>query len=87
MSGNPAARMGDPTADGGNNPIETGSPDVLFDGQPAACEGDTTQCGSKLCNKLSASVLINGKAAVMVGSEGSGGNVVVSGSGTVLIGD
>lgn len=86
MSGKPAARKGDPTADGDSNPIESGSANVLFDGLPAAREGDTTECGSELCNQLSSTVLINGKAAVMVGSEGSAGNVVMSGSGTVLIG-
>jgi uncharacterized Zn-binding protein involved in type VI secretion len=87
MSAKPAARKGDPTADGDNNPIDSGSPDVLFDGLPAAREGDTTECGSELCDQLSSTVLINGKAAVMVDSEGSAGNVVMSGSGTVLIGD
>lgn len=87
MSGKPAARKGDPTADGDANPIDSGSPDVLFDGLPAAREGDTTECGSELCDKLSSTVLINGKAAVMVDSEGTVGNVVMSGSGTVLIGD
>lgn len=87
MSAKPAARKGDPTADGDNNPIDSGSPDVLFDGLPAAREGDTTECGSELCDQLSSTVLINGKAAVMVDSEGTAGNVVMSGSGTVLIGD
>jgi len=87
MSAKPAARKGDPTADGDNNPIDSGSTDVLFDGLPAAREGDTTECGSELCDQLSSTVLINGKAAVMVDSEGSAGNVVMSGSGTVLIGD
>ena len=87
MSAKPAARKGDPTADGDSNPIDSGSPDVLFDGLPAAREGDTTECGSELCDQLSSTVLINGKAAVMVDSEGSAGNVVMSGSATVLIGD
>ncbi|WP_044273235.1 PAAR domain-containing protein [Pseudomonas fluorescens] len=87
MSAKPAARKGDPTADGDSNPIDSGSPDVLFDGLPAAREGDTTECGSELCDQLSSSVLINGKAAVMVDSEGSAGNVVMSGSGTVIIGN
>jgi len=87
MSAKPAARKGDPTADGDSNPIDSGSPDVLFDGLPAAREGDTTECGSELCDQLSSTVLINGKAAVMVDSEGTAGNVVLSGSGSVLIGD
>ena len=87
MSAKPAARKGDPTADGDSNLIDSGSPDVLFDGLPAAREGDTTECGSELCDQLSLTVLINGKAAVMVDSEGSAGNVVMSGSRTVLIGD
>jgi uncharacterized Zn-binding protein involved in type VI secretion len=87
MSAKPAARKGDPTADGDSNLIDSGSDNVLFDGLPAAREGDTTECGSELCDKLSSTVLINGKAAVMVDSEGSAGNVVMSGSGTVIIGN
>jgi uncharacterized Zn-binding protein involved in type VI secretion len=87
MSVKPAARKGDPTADGDSNLIDSGSDNVLFDGLPAAREGDTTECGSELCDKVSSTVLINGKAAVMVDSEGTVGNAVMSGSGTVLIGD
>lgn len=86
MSIKPAARKGDPTLDGDLNPIDSGSPDVLIDGLPAAREGDTSECGSELCDNLSSTVLINGRAAAVVGSEGSLGNAVVSGSGTVLIG-
>jgi uncharacterized Zn-binding protein involved in type VI secretion len=87
MSAKPAARKGDPTAEGDSNPIDSGSDNVLFDGLSAAHEGDTTECGSELCDKLSSTVLINGRAAVMVDSEGSAGNVVMSGSGTVIIGN
>ncbi|MBH3428120.1 PAAR domain-containing protein [Pseudomonas alkylphenolica] len=86
MSGKPAARKGDSTTAGDTSPIDCGSPNVLFDGLPAAREGDTTSCGSELCGNLSSTVLINGKAAVTIDSEDSSGNVVTSGSGTVLIG-
>lgn len=86
MSGKPAARTGDPTTPGQSNPINSGSSNVLFDGLPAAREGDTSECGSELCGRLSSTVLINGKAAARVDSEGSAGNVVTAGSATVLIG-
>ncbi|HCF4145485.1 TPA: PAAR domain-containing protein [Pseudomonas aeruginosa] len=63
MSGKPAARVTDPTTcpvpGHGSNPIAHGSPDVVFDGLPAAT----------------------------LGSIGAHGNVVIGGSGTVLIGD
>ncbi|WP_434457695.1 DUF2235 domain-containing protein [Stutzerimonas urumqiensis] len=90
MSAKPAARLGDPTAcpkpGHGNNPIATGSPDVTFDGLPAARQGDSTGCGSALSGNLIPNVLINGKPAATLGSLGNHGNVVVAGSGTVVIG-
>ena len=90
MSGKPAARLGDPTAcplpGHGTNPIAAGSPDVLFDGLPAARQGDASACGGALSGDLIANVLINGQPAAVLGSVGSHGNVVVGGSGTVLIG-
>lgn len=91
MSGKPAARLGDPSrcpkTGHGNNPIVTGSPDVLFDGQPAARSGDATGCGSALTGNLIPNVLINGKPAATLGSLGDHGNAIVSGSGTVSIGN
>ncbi|WP_421683391.1 type IV secretion protein Rhs [Stutzerimonas urumqiensis] len=90
MSAKPAARLGDPTAcpktGHGNNPIATGSPDVTFDGLPAARQGDSTGCGSALSGNLIPNVLINGKPAATLGSLGNHGNVIVAGSGTVVIG-
>lgn len=90
MSGKPAARLGDPTAcplpGHGTNPLAAGSPDVLFDGLPAARQGDASGCGGAMAGALIPTVLINGKPAAVVGSVGSHGNTVVSGSGTVLIG-
>lgn len=87
----PAARVTDPTAcpepGHGENPITSGSPDVLFEGLPAAREGDTTECGSRLTSGLSSSVFINGKRAAMVGSAGDHGNSVVSGASSIIIGD
>jgi uncharacterized Zn-binding protein involved in type VI secretion len=59
---------------------------VLFDGLPAARMGDPTGCGSTLASAVIPTVLINGKPATTVGTVGSHGNVVVAGSGTVLIG-
>lgn len=90
MSGKPAARLSDPTAcpipGHGTNPIAAGSPDVLFDSLPAARQGDPSACGGAMAGAVIPTVLINGKPAAVVGSVGSHGNVVVSGSGTVLIG-
>ncbi|MGP0170263.1 PAAR domain-containing protein [Pseudomonas sp. NCHU5208] len=90
MSGKPAARLSDPTAcpipGHGTNPIAVGSPDVLFDSLPAARMGDPSACGGAMSGAVIPTVLINGKPAAVVGSVGSHGNVVVSGSGTVIIG-
>ncbi|WP_313085747.1 PAAR domain-containing protein [Pseudomonas sp.] len=90
MSGKPAARLSDPTAcpktGHGTNPIAAGSPDVFFDGLPAARQGDSTGCGSALSSNLIANVLINGKPAATLGSLGDHGNVVIGGSGTVIVG-
>jgi len=90
MSGKPAARLGDPTAcpktGHGTNPIAAGSPDVLFDGLPAARMGDASACGGAMASAVIPNVLIDGKPAAVVGSVGSHGNVVTTGSGTVVIG-
>ncbi|KRW63237.1 PAAR domain-containing protein [Stutzerimonas nitrititolerans] len=91
MSGKPAARVGDPTAcpktGHGNNPITSGSPDVLFDGLPAARQGDPTGCGSALSGNLIANVLINGKPVATLDSLGDHGNVIIGGSGSIIIGN
>ncbi|WP_252272425.1 PAAR domain-containing protein [Pseudomonas subflava] len=90
MSGKPAARLGDPTAcpipGHGTNPIAAGSPNVLLDGLPAARQGDASACGGALSGNVIPTVLINGKPATTIGTVGNHGNVVVAGSGTVLIG-
>lgn len=87
----PAARLSDPTScpmpGHGTNPIAAASTDVLFDGLPAARQGDTSVCGSPLVSGLSSTVIINGRPAATVGSSGSHGNVVIGGSGTVIFGD
>lgn len=91
MSGKPAARLSDPTAcplpGHGVNPIAAGSPDVLLDGLPAARQGDPSACGGAMTGSLAETVFINGRNAATVGSIGAHGNIVISGSGTVLIGD
>jgi uncharacterized Zn-binding protein involved in type VI secretion len=90
MSGKPAARVTDPTAcplpGHGTNPIVSGSPDVLFDGLPAARQGDPSACGGAMAGNVIPNVLINGKPAAVLGSVGNHGNVVIGGSGTVIIG-
>jgi uncharacterized Zn-binding protein involved in type VI secretion len=91
MSGKPAARATDPTAcpvpGHGSNPIAACSPDVLFDNLPAARQGDPTACGSALAGNVIPCVLINGLPATTLGTTGSHGNVVIGGSGSVLIGN
>lgn len=88
---NPAARKSDPSScpipGHGTNPIATGSPDVIFDGLPAARQGDTCACGSALSSGLSSTVFINGKNAATINTGGSHGSIVIGGSGTVIIGD
>ncbi|WP_448092313.1 PAAR domain-containing protein [Pseudomonas lini] len=87
----PAARITDPTScpmpGHGPKAIASGSPDVFFDGLAAATKGDTCTCGSNLASAVSATVLINGKNAALVGTVGTHGDVVIGGSGTVIIGD
>lgn len=91
MSGKPAARVTDPTAcplpGHGTNPIVQGSPDVIFDGLSAARQGDTSACGSPITSAVSSTVFINGQLAAAQGSIGAHGNVIIGGSGTVIIGD
>ena len=91
MSGKPAARVNDPTAcpipGHGTNPITAGSPDVLFDSLPAARQTDPTACGSALAGNVIPNVLINGLPATTLGTMGSHGNVVIAGSGSVIIGN
>lgn len=91
MSGKPAARITDPTAcpqsGHGENPIVSGSPDVIFDGLNAARENDRSACGSRIVSGLSSTVFINGMRAATQGSVGEHGNTVTAGSSTVIIGD
>src|SRR3990167_1207479 len=90
MSGKPAARVTDPTAcpvpGHGTNPISAGSPHVQFDGPPAARQDDPTACGSALAGNVITNVLINNLPAATLGTLCSHGNVVVGGSGSVIIG-
>lgn len=75
-------------------PILSGSPDVKFDGQPAARVGDPLLPHSKpkhpphprTISSGSSTVFINGKPAAITGGEISCGGITI-GSGTVNIGD
>lgn len=89
MTGKPAARQGDAVTCPrcGETQIASGSPDVFFDGLPAARGGDCTACGGELNLQVIPNVLINGKPAVVMGSQSSHGGIVVGGSGTVRIGN
>jgi uncharacterized Zn-binding protein involved in type VI secretion len=90
MPGKPAARLGDPTEcpKKGHTPasITSGSSDVLINGLPAARIGDQTSCGSTLAGNASSTVLINGKPALTIGSTGDHGDVIIGGSGDVIVG-
>ncbi|WP_313209632.1 PAAR domain-containing protein [Stutzerimonas nitrititolerans] len=90
MQGKPAARVSDPTAcpvpGHGTSPIVSGSPDVFFDGLPVARQGDLSACDGALSGNLVPNVFINGLPVATLGSIGSHGNVVIGGSGTVIIG-
>ncbi|AJO80440.1 MULTISPECIES: PAAR domain-containing protein [Pseudomonas] len=91
MSGKPAARVSDPTAcplpGHGTNPIVTGSPNVIFDGLAAARKSDQSACGSPITGAVSSTVFINGLNAATLDSTGGHGNIIIGGSGTVIIGD
>ncbi|AVB27605.1 PAAR domain-containing protein [Pseudomonas syringae] len=87
----PAARITDPTncpmPGHGTKAIASGSPNVFFDGLAAATKGDTCTCGSALDSAVSSTVFINGKNAALIGTVGTHGDIVIGGSGTVIIGD
>lgn len=97
----PAARTGDPTAHGTPLSPGPGSATVLIEGRPAwratadvhACpvfDGQTPH-GSGVVASGSATVFINGIPAARAGDHvieaGGQGNIILSGSATVLIGD
>ncbi|SDJ39026.1 PAAR domain-containing protein [Pseudomonas indica] len=89
MSGKPAARQGDavtcPAC--GKAIVASGSSDVTFEHQPAARAGDTCICGAPLTQNMSSTVLINGRPALFMGSSAENRGVIISGAGTVVIGD
>jgi uncharacterized Zn-binding protein involved in type VI secretion len=91
MSGKPAARVTDPSTcplpGHGTNPIVSGSPNVNFDGLAAARMTDKSACGSPITGAVASTVFINGLNAATLDSTGGHGNVVIGGSGTVIIGD
>ena len=94
--GQPAARLGDPTAHGGA--ITSGNPTVLIGGRPAATVGDAHVCpvcspGPHVGGPVlggAPTVLIGGRPAARVGDPcacaAPAPDVVVSGEPTVLIG-
>ncbi|MDX9670041.1 MULTISPECIES: PAAR domain-containing protein [unclassified Pseudomonas] len=87
----PAARITDPIScpmpGHGPKAIASGSPDVFFDGLAAARKGDACTCGSALASAVSGTVFINGKNAALVDTVGTHGDIIIGGSGTVIIGD
>lgn len=58
-----------------------------FDGLAAARMTDKSACGSPITGGVSSTVFINGLNAATIDSTGGHGNIVVGGSGTVIIGD
>ena len=96
--GKPAARLGDmhtcPKVQPGpvphvGGPIIQGSPNVIIGGQPAARVGDAAMCVGPpdKIKKGSSTVFINGKPAARIGDTTAHGGVIISGCGTVIIGD
>ncbi|WP_032632978.1 PAAR domain-containing protein [Pseudomonas syringae] len=89
MSGKPAARKTDavncPRC--GATAIDSGSPNVFFDGLPAARVTDCTTCGSVLTTGTMSSVKINGQSALVIGSQGTHGDTITGGSSTIIIGN
>lgn len=85
MSGKPAARLSDPTTcpvpGHGTPPIQSGSPNALVNGLPAARLGDLASCGQAISGAYSSTVFINGKNAATVGSTLSHGGVIIGGIG------
>lgn len=81
MSAKPAARLSDPTScpipGHGTPAIQSGSPDVLINGLPAARLGDTAGCGQTISGTYSTTVFINGKNAATLGSTLSHGGVII----------
>ncbi|WP_177339214.1 PAAR domain-containing protein, partial [Pseudomonas sp. EpS/L25] len=88
MSGTPAARLGDAIAcpKCGTTALVQGSPNVFFDGLPAATLGHACGCGATVSAAVIPNVFINGQPAAVLGSVTSHGGVVIGGSGTVVIG-
>ncbi|MDD0808738.1 PAAR domain-containing protein [Curvibacter sp. RS43] len=87
----PAARQGDIAKHKGEAPapILEGSPNVLINGLPAARMGDKSKHRKtpEAIIEGSGSVKINGQAAARVDDKVACGQVIISGSGNVFIGD
>ena len=75
-----------PSARAWQQPHRPGLPTSFSTDSPAARQGDASACGSPMISAVSSTVLIK-RPAVTLGSIGAHGNVVIGGSGTVLIGD
>jgi uncharacterized Zn-binding protein involved in type VI secretion len=89
MSGKPAARIGDTVIcpKCGQNAIVTGISSVIFENMPAATETQGCACGSTITGNVIPNVLIGGFPAAAQGSTGSHGSMVISGAGSVIIGN
>lgn len=89
MSGKPAARKTDTVSCPrcGATAIDSGSPNVFFDGLPAARVTDCTTCGSVLTMGAMSSVKINGQASLVIGSQGTHGDTITGGSSSIVIGN
>lgn len=89
MAGKPAARVSDthscPIPGHGPNSVAVGSPDVLFNGLPAARVGDHSACGGVISEGIP-TILINGRPVGFLGSSTAHGGVIVTGSGDIQVG-
>lgn len=85
-----AARIGDMhVKPNGGGPILEGCATVIIGGKPAARMGDKAQCGpgTDAIAEGAPGVIINGKPAARLGDAHACGGKIVSGCGTVIIGN
>ena len=87
----PGERTGDlqTCPDGPGGPILSGSPNVRYNGIPAARVTDTAQCGAGVDKIVtgSRSVFVNGLPSARITEKLAHGAVIVRGSPNVYIGD
>ena len=72
----------------GNGQISTGDPTVLFEGQPVACAGDSTNFADSFQGTIiegNACVVVNGKRVALLEDKTSEGGVISSSASTIQV--